>query len=236
MPTDEQPLRGRPAHATPEAVARAAAELTTEGFPVTVRGVMRKIGGSPKKVGDLIKLLPQDRPKIKVEPELPDALSKVWKQAIESQARAVQDEYEWRLEQLAEDLRSARAKSTELEADLAEKDGLLKVLHAEHGSLHGKLQAEREIREAYQRDLVEARQRGEQSSIEAAAQRERADMAIAQAAAAEQRAADAQRELDAARREAADLREAKAKLEGQIDGGSFRELLEGANKTSHAPR
>jgi chromosome segregation ATPase len=236
MSADEQPQRGRPAIATSESVAKAAAELTAEGFPVTVRGVMRKIGGSPKKVGDLIKLLPQDQPKIRVEPELPDVLVKVWKQALESQAKAVQDEYEWRLEQIADDLRSARAGSTELEAELAEKDGALKALQAEHGVLHGRLQAERELREACQRELAAARKQCEQLSIEAAAQRERADMAFAQAAAAEQRAADAQRELDAARREAGQLREAKAKLEGQIDGSSFRDLLEGASSPPHAQR
>jgi chromosome segregation ATPase len=236
MQEAQQPQRGRPALATPESVAKAAAALTAENYPITVRGVMRKIGGSPKRVADLIKQLPQTKAEIKVDVELPDGLSKVWKQAVETQAKVLQDEYQWRLDEMAERLKSERDKVTDQEAELTEMRATLDSIRAEHGALQGRLQAEREMREECQRELAEARVRGEQSNLEAATQRERADMAIAQAATAEQRAADAQRELDAASREAAQLREANAKLEGQIDGGGFRAMLEGASGSSHAPR
>lgn len=236
MQEAQQPQRGRPAQATPESVAKAAAELTAEGYPVTVRAVMRKTGGGSKRVGDLIKQLPKAKPEIKVEVELPDGLCKVWKQAVEAQAQALREEYEWRLDELAEKLRAERDKVTELEADLEEKQDALKTSSAEQGVLQGRLQSERELRETCQRDLAEARKHGEQSGIEAATQRERADMAIAQAAAAEQRAADAQRELDDARREVAQLREANAKLEGQIDGASLRDLLSGTSTLSEVTR
>lgn len=236
MQDAQQPQRGRPPVATPEAVAKAVAELTAESFPITVRGVRRKTGGSPKRVAELIKKLPQAKAEIKVDVDLPEGLSKVWKQAVEAQAKVLQDEYEWRLDELAERLRSERDKVTDLEADLEERQDALKNLQVEHGVLHGRLQSERELRETCQRELAEARKHGEQSAIEAATQRDRADIAIAQAAAAEQRAADAQRELDGARREATQLREANAKLEGQIDGASLRDLMSGTSTSSEVTR
>lgn len=57
--SNEGSKRGRPAIATRESVERAAEELKSQSARVTVRGILRILGGSPRTISELLKQLSQ---------------------------------------------------------------------------------------------------------------------------------------------------------------------------------
>lgn len=139
----EGPKRGRNPVATRETVLAAKELILSQNRNVTVRAVMALVGGSPKRVGALLKELLDFKSSIETTPEVPESLGKLLKTVARDHCVAVRMECERKLNDADEQVRAMHAQSLDWEARYLELKDELETVRSERDVAIGKLDEER---------------------------------------------------------------------------------------------